>query len=544
MRDRWYSIAPFLVAALLIVLPQSTWAAPRPNIVLIMADDMGFSDLGCYGGEIRTPNLDRLADGGLRFTQFYSCAVCVTTRASLLYGVYPDQAGVSTIGDRACVRLNEDWTYTTYPEQPEPSSGISIQPARGCVSLAEVLGASGYRTLMVGKWHGAQRPTERGFDRYYGLLSGCCNFFNPGLRRPGESEPGRKRPGEARPWGIDGRVIQPYTPEDPDFYATDALTDQAIAYLDQYGHKERPFFLYLAYTAPHFPIQAPAGEIARYRGRYLGGWDELRQQRFERQKRLGLIGAESLLPPRDPGVPSWREIKNRDEWNLKMAVYAAMIDRMDQNIGRVLDKLRELGCHDNTLVLFLSDNGACAEAVHSTPDIPPGPVESYRTVDAPWANASSTPFRRYKMFLHEGGICTPLIAYWPEVIQKPGAITAEIGHVIDIMPTLCEVAGASYPDEYAGEAIRPAEGRSLLPVFRGNSRQGHDLVFWEHRGYRAVRSGRWKLVGCSALPWELYDLESDRTELNNLAAAEPGKVRELADRYEQWVAHCGARSPQ
>lgn len=525
-------------------LAQSAPAPSRPHIVLIMADDMGYSDLGCYGGEIRTPNLDRLAEKGLRFTQFYNCAVCVTTRASLLYGVYPDQAGVATIGAPSCVRLKDNWEYGTYPDDAGMPLRDSIQPARHCVSIAEVLRSAGYRTLMAGKWHGAHLPVERGFDRYYGLLSGCCNFFNPGLRRPGEGEPGRKRPNEARPWGIDDQVIRPYTPENPDFYATNALTDQALKYLDEYARDDRPFFLYLAYTAPHFPIHALPEDIARYRGRYLAGWDELRRQRYERLQRLGLIDARWPFPPRHPQVPPWQEVEDRDAWDLAMAVYAAMIDRLDQNIGRVMDKLRELGCADNTLVLFLSDNGACAEAVHATPDVPPGPMESYRTVDAPWANVSNTPFRSFKMFVHEGGIATPLIAYWPGRIQDPGAVRTEIGHVIDIMPTLCELAGVPYPREFQGETIQPMEGRSLLPTLQGRPRVGHDYLFWEHRGHRAVRAGRWKLVGCSATPWELYDMEADRSELKDMAAEMPDKVRDLADRYAQWAARCKPSSSQ
>jgi len=503
-----------------------------------MADDMGFSDLGCYGSEIRTPNLDRLADQGVRFTQFYNCAVCVTTRASLVYGVYPDQAGVPTIGDRTCLRLTHDWKYGSYPDREDPSR--HNKPALHCVSLAEVLRAAGYRTMMTGKWHGSQLPVQRGFDHYYGLLSGCCNFFNPGLRRSGEGEPGRKRPGEARPWGIDDQVIQPYTPRDPDFYATDAFTNQALEYLGRYGHGKRPFFLYVAYTAPHFPIQARPEDIARYRGRYLMGWDELRQQRYERQKQLGVIDPNWPLSPRHPQVPSWQKMDHTDSWDLKMAVYAAMIDRVDQGIGRIVKKLQELGCADNTLILFLSDNGGCAEAIHTTPGVPPGPVESYHTLDAPWANVGNTPFRDFKLFVQEGGISTPLIAWWPKGIPHPGTITNQVGHVIDIMPTLCELAGAEYPSTFRGGSILPAEGRSLLPILEGRARKGHDCLFWELRGHRAVRQGHWKLIGCRAGAWELYDLEADRPELNDLAAAMPKKVQELAAQYEQWARRCTA----
>ncbi len=531
------------VTAALAFVPCSR-ADDRPNIVLIMADDMGFSDLGCYGGEIHTPNLDRLAERGLRFTQFYNCAVCVSTRASLLYGVYPAQAGVVPNGDTNCTRLTDDWKYSVNPGEVGLPPSEKIQPARHCVSLAEVLKAAGYRTFMTGKWHGAHTPVERGFDRYYGLLSGCCNYFNPGLRRGNEPEPGRKNPNEARPWALDADILRPYTPEPPDFYATDAFTDQAIAYLDEHGRDDRPFFLYLAYTAPHFPIQAPPEDIARYRGRYLAGWNEVRRERHEKQKQLGLIDPNWPLSPRDPRIPEWEQIDNKDEWDLKMAVYAAMIDRMDRNIGRVLDKLRALDHADNTLVLFLSDNGACAESVNSTPDIPPGPLASYRTVDAPWATVSNTPFRRFKKFLHEGGIATPLIAYWPGVLKRGGAITTEAGHVIDLMPTFCELAGADYPRDFNGEAIQPAPGRSLLPVLQGRPPGPRGDLCWELWGHQAIRTGRWKLVGCRGGAWELYDLQTDRTEQHNLAAAMPDRVEELAKRYRHWAETLNAPPPE
>ncbi|MHC4250263.1 MAG: arylsulfatase [Planctomycetota bacterium] len=484
----------------------------RPNIVLIMADDMGWSDAGCYGGEIRTPNLDRLTREGLRFTQFYNCARCVPTRASLIYGVYPQQAGVAANG--------------------------GARKVENCISLAEALKTAGYRTLMTGKWHGSQNPVARGFDRYYGLLSGCCNYFNPGRQRPGEPEPGHKRPGDFRPWGEDGNVIRPFTPEDPDFYATDAFTDRAVEYLDEYGREDRPFLLYLAYTAPHFPIQAPAEDIARYRGRYRAGWDAIRQERYERQKTMGLIEERWPLSPRDPRAPRWEDAKDRDEWDLKMAVYAAMIDRMDRNIGRVLDTLRELGKEKDTLVLFLSDNGACAEAWHATPDVPPGPVDSYRTVDLPWANASDTPFRKFKRWTYEGGIATPLVARWPGTIER-GTITSQVGHVIDIMPTLCEVAGIEYPEEHGGREIMPCEGKSLVPVLRGEHRDGHEWLFWEHVGNKAVRHGRWKLVGLGNPRdlgnWRLYDLEADRTELRDLAEEHPERLRRMAQAWRDWA---------
>ena len=495
----------------------------RPNIILIMADDLGFSDLGCYGSEIHTPNLDRLAEDGLRFTQFYNNAKCAPSRSSLFTGLYPQQA--------------------------------TAEKTKNRVNIAQALKSVGYRTLMTGKNGLAGLPTRRGFDRFYGLNDGCCNYFNPGLRRPGENEPGRKYPSEQRSWAIDGKRIRPYTPKDKDFYSTDAFTDCAVQYLDQYGEEDSPFFLYLSYTAPHFPLHARPEDIAKYRGRYKTGWDAIRQQRYERLIDLGLIDGHWSLSPRDPTVPKWDEIEDKDGWDLTMAVYAAMIDRMDQGIGRIMAKVRELGIEDNTLVLFLSDNGACAEdyrAFQTTaPDIPPGPMESYRTQQVPWANASNTPFRKFKWWVQEGGIATPLIAYWPKVIKDGRRITDEVGHIMDIVPTCMDIAGAE-------SSAVPLEGRSLLPVFQGNQRQGHEVLYWQFGSCAAVRKGKWKLVAPHPNPragidhfseggeserkgndekrWELYDMESDRTELNNLADKYPHKVKEMADLYDTWTA--------
>jgi arylsulfatase len=489
----------------------------KPNIVLIMADDMGFSDIGCYGGEIATPNLDRLAEEGLRFTQFYNNSICVPTRASLLTGLYPQQVGV----------------YKN-----------SMRVYENCVTLAEVLRTAGYRTLMTGKWHALEIPVERGFDRYFGLCDGCCNFFNPGPRRPGEPEPGRKLTsyGYPRRWAIDDTVYQPYAPKDKNFYTTDAFTDYAIDYLDQYGNEDKPFFLYLAYTAPHFPLHAWPEDIKKYQGKYMIGWDELRKQRFKRISDMKLFSKPISMSLRDEEVPKWDDIENKEEWDLKMAVYAAMIDRMDQNIGRVLDKIRDLGKEENTLIIFLSDNGGCAGDANYTPDIPPGPVESYRSVDAPWANASNTPFRKYKVWDHEGGICTPFIAYWPKFIKNKGSITDQTGHLIDIMATLVDVSGAKYPASYEKRKIPPMEGKSLRMIFEGKKRADHEALFWQSRrhGHRAVRSGKWKLVSPDdKSPWELYNIEKDRTEMRNLAKALPDKAKELEDLYHEWATKVG-----
>ncbi|MEJ2701322.1 MAG: arylsulfatase [Sedimentisphaerales bacterium] len=444
-------------------------------------------------------------------------AICVPTRASLLSGLYSQQVGVY---------------------------GNSPRVMKNCVTLGEVLRAAGYRTLMTGKWHAQEIPVERGFDRYFGLTDGCCNFWNPGPRRPGEPEPGRKKTsyGYPRGWAIDDKVYKPYAPKDPNFYTTDAFTDYAIKYLDEYAGEDKPFFLYVAYTSPHYPLHAWPEDIARYRGKYMIGWDKLREQRYERQTGMGLFEKRWKMSPRDGVVPRWDDVRDKDAWDLNMAVYTAMIDRMDQNIGRILAKIRERGEEDNTLVLFLSDNGGCAEDANYTPNIPPGPVASYRSVGAPWANASNTPFRKFKVWDHEGGISTPLIAYWPSVIKKGGRLTHQMGHLIDIMATFVDVAGADYPSSYNGRDILPAEGQSLLPILQGKQRAAHKPIFWQinkNAGARAVRTDKWKLVKANPKkPWELYDMETDRTELNNLADKYPDKATELSGLYDGWVKRC------
>jgi len=491
----------------------------KPNIVLIMADDMGYSDIGSYGGEIQTPNIDRLAEGGLRFTQFYNNAICVPTRASLLTGLYSQQVGV----------------YANSPKVMKNS-----------VTLAEVLRQAGYTTLMTGKWHAQEIPVERGFDHYFGLTDGCCNYFNPGPQRPGEGNPGRKPwPREWphwRQWAIDDQVFLPYKPENKNFYTTDAFTDYALEYLNQKGKEDKPFFLYLAYTAPHYPLHAWPEDIAKYQGKYMMGWDRLREERYQRMRKMKLIDDSWPLSPRDPEVASWADIENKEEWDLKMAVYAAMIDRMDQNIGRILSRIHEMGEEDNTLIIFLSDNGGCAGEANFTPDISPGPVESYRSVDPPWANASNTPFRKYKVWDYEGGIHTPMIAYWPAVIKDGGQITDQVGHIIDIMATFVDVAGAKYPLIYGEKEIIPLEGKSLLPVFQGMEREGHEALYWqiENGRHRAIRKGKWKMVSRSPQePWELYDLEVDRTELHDISGQYPVIVSELSKMWESWAIRCG-----
>jgi len=495
----------------------------RPNIILIMADDMGFSDLGCYGSEIATPNLDRLAEGGIRFTHFYNAARCCPTRAALLTGLYPHQTGVGAmVGD------------------------FGLPAYRGflndrCVTIAEVLRAAGYRTMMAGKWHvGEQRPhwpVDRGFEHYYGIISGGANYFD--ITKT-------KAPNVTR---IMARDDQPFVPTPGTFYITDAFSDNAVRMLKETAGDDRPFFLYLAYTAPHWPLHAWPEDIAKYQSTYTQGWDALRQQRYQRMLTLGLIRPEWALTPRDETAPAWADVTNKEQMDRRMAVYAAQIDRMDQGIGRVLKTVRDIGAHENTLVMFLSDNGGCAEGGPLGFDrrnngVPCGGVDSYMSYGLSWANASNTPFRRYKHWTHEGGISTPLIAYWPAVIQDRGKLTHQVGHIVDLMATCADVGQAAYPETFRDQSITPLEGKSLLPIFQGKQRQGHDVLYWEHEGNRAVRQGKWKLVSAYPRNWELYDLEADRTELHNLAAEHPDKVREMANLYKAWAARCGVMDPQ
>ena len=485
----------------------------RPNILLIMADDMGFSDIGCYGGEIQTPNLDRLAARGLRFTQFYNTARCCPTRASLLTGLYPHQAGIGhMVGQKKL--------------DGKPVPGYLGHLNDRCVTIAEALRPAGYRTLMAGKWHVGEDhpywPCDRGFEHYYGLISGGSNYWR--------LDPGRKM----------ARDNEPAEPQGEKFYMTDAFTDNALAFLDKCGRGPQPFFLYVAFTSPHWPLHAWPEDIARYKGKYLKGWDVLRHERHKRQIEMGLVDGKWPLTPRDSSAPPWEDVKDKEERDLRMAVYAAQVDRMDQNIGRLLKKLDELGAAENTLILFLADNGGCAEVVdRGKPGVPPGPADSFLSYGLPWANASNTPFRLYKHWVHEGGIATPLIAHWPARIKPGGTLTPQVGHLVDIMATCCDVAGVEYPKTYDGREVTPLEGRSLAPIFDGRQREPHKAIFWEHEGNRAVRMGKWKLVSRHPGGWELYDMEADRTELANLAAGQPDRVKEMVAAYDAWAARAG-----
>ena len=494
--------------------------APRPNIVLILADDLGWSDIGPYGSEIATPNLDRLASGGLRFTQFHNTSKCFPSRAALLTGLYAQQVGMA---QQAAV-------------------------IRNGVTLGEVLRSGGYRTYWAGKHHGTENPYDRGFDHYYGLRDGACNFFNPGKQRPGEGKPAQKRPN--RTWYIDEKLIQPYTPPQ-DFYTTDYFTNYAIQYLEEDKDDRRPFFLYIAYTAPHDPLMAWPEDIAKYRGKYEAGYEAIRQARYRKQLKIGLLDDTFPLSASDHRPWDSLSLEERETEELKMAVYAAMIDRLDQNIGRILEKIRELGQEENTLVIFASDNGASSENVTSGYNIPGdgeiGTMERWTSLKRDWANVGNTPYRFYKNHSYEGGICTPFILYWPRFVgsdesaYRAGEVIHNYpGHFIDVMPTLAEVSGARYPSEFNGQQIQPVAGESLMPVLRGEQTERSKPLYFQWKRGRAVRRDNWKIVstqyGNDEVTWELYDLAADKTETRDLAAQEPELVRELVGLYETWYA--------
>ena len=459
----------------------------KPNIVLIMADDLGFSDLGCYGGEINTPNLDALAADGIRFSQFYNTAKCHSSRVDLLTGLYCGQAGSNSM-DRG-------------------------------VTIAEVLKPAGYSTIMSGKWHLNNEPTNRGFERYFGHLSGATNFFT------GDDT-----------FRLNGK---PYKVPQEGFYTTDAITDYSIRFVDEsIQEKDGPFFLYVAYNAPHYPLQAPKKDVMKYRGKYRMGWDKLRASRYKKQLAMGIISDRWQLSPRPAEVSAWEKLEANDkDWeDFRMAAYAGMVDRMDQQIGRLVAHLKARGVFDNTLFMFCSDNGACPFERTRGKDKMPWDPKSYWTYDSGWAHAGNTPFRWYKQNQHEGGISSPLIIHWPAGIKaKKGAISHQPGHLIDFMATCIDVADASYPKKQSGRVITPLMGRSLVPILKGKTRAEHDLLYFHFGNNRAIRKGPWKVVSVRGGPWELYNLEKDRTELNNLADTNPSMVMKLSKLWHEFA---------
>lgn len=512
-----------LMPVIIIVTFCSCHSVNRPNIVLIMVDDMGFSDLGSYGSEITTPNIDRLANNGLRFTNFYNSARCCPTRASLLTGLYPHEAGMGAMV-----------TTAAQPAEPGPYQGFLNNTS---VTLAEVLKTAGYTTLMSGKWHVGEEhpqwPMDRGFDDYYGLISGAAHYFD--IRKT-------KYPGIKRHFA---KGNEEFMPDTSNFYMTDAITENAVRMLDQQKGSEQPFFLYLAYTAPHWPLHALPEDIEKHRGKYLKGWDILREERYKRQQEMNLFEADYPLSERDSIVPAWDTLSDekKKEMDLKMAVYAAQIESMDRGVGEVIKKLEEQDDLENTLILFLSDNGGCAEGGVFGEDFwqngaAPGGPEGYHNYGTGWANASNTPFRKFKQYIHEGGITTPLIVHWPGVVKNKGSITHQPGHIIDIMATLSEAAGATYPDKYKDNIIKPSEGISLLPVFKGDNRENLKTFCWEHFGSAGIRKGDWKLVALSGKPWELYNLAEDRTEIQNRIKHNPAIAKELHQDWLEWAKRC------
>ena len=516
-----YKMIRSTILALLLFCPFAAHAA-RPNIIIILVDDMGYSDLGCYGGEIETPNLDQLAEDGLRFTQFYNYGRCCPTRASLMTGRHPHQVGIG---------------HMTEP----PGSPLGITgPYQGylnnrCVTIAQVLKGAGYHTLMTGKWHlGHEQqecwPLQRGFDRFYGGLSGAFNYFRPGGDRGMSDGNARVDTGNS-------------------FYATDTFTEVACKYITETTRQDdRPFFLYLAYNAPHWPLNAKVADFEKYRGRYTKGWEALMKTRLEKQKRIGLF-AEDIQPAPHVG-PKWNSLseQQRDNLDAIMAAYAGCVDSIDQNIGRLTDHLRKLDQFDNTVIFFLSDNGACQEGgtlgKGSEEMVRNPPLETVQGVrqGLAWANASNTPFRLYKHFVHEGGACTPMIASWPAGIPRKdaGTFVRQYACLPDFMATCVQLAETKYPDK-----VPACEGESILPLLRGDRRPIHTRPFyWEHEGNAAMRWGRWKLVREYEKPWELFDISRDRTEMQNLAEEEAVQKNQMIQMWTTWATKNGVAFPK
>jgi len=529
----------------------SICAAERPNIIVIMSDDMGISDIGCYGSEIDTPRLDELAENGLRFTQFYNTARCCPTRASLLSGLYPHQAGVG-------------WMMVD-----RGHDGYRGELNRECLTIAEALKTSGYGTYMAGKWHVTKHispdgpknnwPMQRGFDRFYGTIHGAGSLWDPNTLTRDNTQ-------------ITPENDPEYTPKDPWFY-TDAIVDQTTRYIKEHvkSKPDDPFFCYVSFTAAHWPMHAREKTIAKYKGKYDAGYKVIREKRFQKMKELGIIKKNTKLSPQPW---EWGRVKEQ-EWEIRcMEVYAAMVDEMDQGIGKIIDTLKSTGKMDTTLILYLEDNGGCAEAfgrgknkstgpraekpsfppmkkdqlqtrmqpiqtrdgypVRTGPGVMPGPADTYIGYGLGWANVSNTPFREYKHWVHEGGISTPLIAHWPEGIKSKGKIDHQPGHLIDIMATCVELGKVNYPKERNGKKIKPLEGKSLNTAFKGNKIQ-RNALYWEHEGNRAIRKGNWKLVSKENRPWELYDMAKDRTELNDLSKEKTEIVKELSKAYQEYA---------
>lgn len=536
----------FLILGDMDLSAQSAKGGRRPNIVLIMADDLGYSDIGCYGSEIKTPNIDHLAKSGVRFSQFYNTSRCCPTRASLLTGLYSHQAGIG------------DMTF----DQKMP--GYRGYLTENTVTIAEVLKSAGYQTGMVGKWHvsntvlkpkeehlkwlahqsdypffspPAQYPVNRGFQKFYGTIWGVGDYFDPFSLVNG---------------------LEPVKTVPKDFYYTDAINDTASAYIKQFSSSEKPFFLYVALTAPHWPLHALPEDIKKYEDVYKVGWDSIRDARYKKMIELGVFpGDKNILSNRWKQELSWKDNPDKNWDAHTMAVKAAMIDRMDQGIGRIMNTLKETGQLENTVIIFLSDNGASSDDAQkylpgndrpgetrdgtkiiypAKKNVNAGSENTFASADQMWSNVSNAPFRYWKTEPFEGGICTPMIVFWPQGLKvRKGSVTTQRGHVMDFMATFIDLAGTKYPSEYEGRTITPMAGKSLVPILKGKKRKGHDYLFFEHIGRRAVIHGDWKLVALNKSNWELYNLKKDRTEMNNLANKYPEIVEKLSKTWQKWA---------
>ena len=494
--------------------------ASRPNIILIMVDDMGFSDIGSYGSEIQTPHLDKLANEGIRFREFYNNSICAPTRASLLTGQYQHRAGVGYFDVNLGLPAYQGFLN------------------KESLTLAEVLKQNGYSTLMSGKWHVGKDslawPNQRGFEQFYGFIPGASNYFDIG--EYGKAEPVVLIKNNKKEKLVAGE------------YLTNKITDNALQFLDDQNKTGKPFFLYLAFNAPHWPLQALPEDIAKYKGRYDIGWDSLRQQRLKRQRELGILLPDQKVSDRDNEVPKWNNLTfdQKQLWKAKMEVYAAMIDRVDQSVGRLLAKLKELKKDENTLIVFISDNGAQGGYANSKakPQRNSGPIGSpgsYDYQEQNWAYVSNTPLRQYKNNMHEGGFSSPFIAWFPKQI-KGGAIVKGTAHLIDIAPTFYELSGAAYPATFNNVKPHPLAGKSLVPLLTGKASEVNrdEPLFWERAGNRAVHKGNWKIVSTyPSYKWELFDLSKDRGETTDLSSKFPETVDQLSVEYFKWAERTG-----
>lgn len=465
--------------------------ALRPDIILILVDDLGFSDLGCYGSEIETPNLDYLASKGLRFSQFYNASKCEPSRTTIMTGHY--------------------W----------PDVGLG---AKKGATIGEVFQSARYKTLAVGKWHLSGHPMDRGFDDFFGHLSGASSYFPP-LNKS----------------FMIGRESFRAAKADKDFYLTDKLTDFTIDWIKRHkkNYPRVPYFTYLAYNAPHNPLQAPRENIEKYRGKYIHGWDYFRKRRYDKMLNLKIISDKTKLSIKPSNIPDWDSLNNaqKDLEDLRMSTYAAMIDRLDQNLGNLINSLKDAKLDNNLLILFMSDNGASPFARTDSHMLRigklPGDRESNWEIGMAWANVSNTPFRLYKRNQHEGGISTPMIAWWPEQINKPGTIVHQTAHLIDIMPTFIELSGAHYPSK-SGASLPKLPGKSLVPIFKGKKHVPHKYLYFQLFDHRAISSNEWKLTAVEGKEWELYNVQNDRSETKNLIERHPKIAKDLSERWEKW----------